>query len=240
MTSKKELALSLEVKLIDGVRDRPCLWNKCHPNYKLPKKVKKNWEGLRSQFQAFLKRLQKPTGSGGGRAFFKHEDAMSFIRGIIHPDECKFSNIDSWDDDEEKEVVINIDASQIIFLTDGLDSPAVVPRSKDIPQAIFQRPSTKVQERSENAAYTRTTSGTHTLHLSIRIKNCAVRKLDAFDTELLLGLLEKKEDEYDTFCKTLSQKLRTLGESDRKSFLEVQHSINGIVHDAEMKSLLAE
>lgn len=51
---------------------------------------------------------------------------------------------------------------------------------------------------------------------------------------------EKQDDEYDTYCKSLAQKFRVMGQSDRRGYLEVQNTINRIVHQADMNSLLAD
>ncbi|XP_035716640.1 uncharacterized protein LOC118439442 [Folsomia candida] len=220
---KGQNSLQEEVQLIDAVRDRPCLWNKLHPDFKnlikkeaawlevgklLGKKTKQKslWGNLRSQFVSFLRRLVKPTGSGGGRAFFRHEDAMLFLKGTVEPDEENFSNLD---DDEENSQMIN-DEIAIELSSMGSVSQiesTILPRNKEVPPG------------RSHAKFGK-------------------RKLDEFDKELL-GMLKNGQDEYDTYCKTLAEKFRLLRNSDRKRFLELQYSINSLVHEAEMRSLLS-
>jgi len=45
------------------------------------------WTNLRAQFMAFIKKLDKPSGSDGTRPYFRYETAMSFLKGSIAGDE---------------------------------------------------------------------------------------------------------------------------------------------------------
>ncbi|OXA53816.1 hypothetical protein Fcan01_10520 [Folsomia candida] len=195
---KGQNSLQEEVQLIDAVRDRPCLWNKLHPDFKNLIKKEAAW--------LEVGKLLGKEGSGGGRAFFRHEDAMLFLKGTVEPDEENFSNLD---DDEENSQMIN-DEIAIELSSMGSVSQiesTIIPRNKEVPPG------------RSHAKFGK-------------------RKLDEFDKELL-GMLKNGQDEYDTYCKTLAEKFRLLGNSDRKRFLELQYSINSLVHEAEMRSLLS-
>ncbi|OXA47198.1 hypothetical protein Fcan01_17998 [Folsomia candida] len=62
------------------------------------------------------------------------------------------------------------------------------------------------------------------------------RKVDQFDKELL-AILKTEEDEFELYAKSLAPKLRIISEKGRKLFLELQHDINNLIHNAEMKCL---
>jgi len=47
--------------------------------------VMKRWCSLRNQFLSFLRRLDKPSGADGRRPFFRHENALAFLKGVSRP-----------------------------------------------------------------------------------------------------------------------------------------------------------
>lgn len=49
--------------------------------YGIVKIIKKTWQGLRSQFMAFMKKLNKSSGSDGKQPFFSHEIGVGFLKG---------------------------------------------------------------------------------------------------------------------------------------------------------------
>ena len=122
------MTTDLEEKLINLVKNYPCLFEKSDSMYKnskhkeqiweeistvfenelsgnvsikvlfklhlmlnffifIARGAKELWTKLRSQFMGFLRRLIKPSGSGKGRRpYFRHEEAMAFIKDSIDPD----------------------------------------------------------------------------------------------------------------------------------------------------------
>ncbi|OXA60389.1 hypothetical protein Fcan01_05388 [Folsomia candida] len=221
---------TVEEKLILLVDEEPCLFAKKDPQFKnnnlkekkwekiatnfendtfTAESLKKHWQKLRSQFSGFLRRLKNPSGKGAGnRPFFRHEKSMRFLKDEIEPEETTFSNVD---DDVTAGDGVQTTSSEVVEIEELLD--------------VEGRQTTTIVPRYQELS----TSRSHT-------KFGMKRKVDQFDKELL-AILKTEEDEFELYAKSLAPKLRIISEKGRKLFLELQHDINNLIHNAEMKCL---
>ncbi|OXA56565.1 hypothetical protein Fcan01_08857 [Folsomia candida] len=213
------------------LRDHQELWEKRHPDVMNANKknkvwmeigaelglnvkiIKKTWQGLRSQFMAFMKKLNKSSGSDGKQPFFSHEIGVGFLKGCEAGDIKTISNLDSQNGDENVEIHV-IDVSQ---LQDVEDVEHVTVPEENIASNLVSLLKALPPSRSHS-------------------KFGRKRKIDEFDSEILT-MMKEEDDEFDTFGKLISSKMRRIYEVSRKLFLEYQMKAVELIHEMEVTAL---
>jgi len=227
--------LAYEERLIELVKERPHLYLRRHKDYKnkamkevawtgignqlgKPGDVCKNsWISLRQQYLAFRRKLDSPSAPvnlNGGRPHFRHENSMALCFDMDA--EERLLNTHVVDVEDTEMFAGTTDGNQNLFFVDeSLSNNSLASNDAKFQPRIIRGVKRSLDQTAENVEIT----------MDQPVSSQSVQIDSTLD--------DGREDEFDTFCKTMAVKLRRLHKKSPKMCAETELKIHQLIFDAQ-------